>query len=414
MPHDGWRLFLPYVIDVYKTGSASISQEGVVSWFRPNPNSACATGTTTGNTASQLQIVYPPAEILEDKIFFSALLTSSATVTVTVGGVDQSASWAQIPDDGVGIYHGNVSYTGTGPVVVTVSRGGAPVAQVSGGTITDACTNTIENWNAWVGSDVGDAVSAASPSYLSNMNCTQGTGPGDYAALCAFTCKYSYCPSVCTCTAVGNPIPLPAVVGDNGCPAPGYDVTYLGLCSFGCNYGFCPAQCVVEPAGYVCSAPAAVAAPIPSCVAGISFNSTWTDVCGFTCKYNVCPNSICICTSASYTGNTPLPATIEYSDEVGDDEYGLCQYACSRGYCPAPPCYDLGGLASIGDPVSSNPAYAMSKAEAVYKQNSMSLLTYWTECSAQPQCGPNYQLVAYGHGKVRPSQSFTRALLSPI
>lgn len=34
MPHDGWRLFLPYYIDIYKNGKASITKEGVVGWYR--------------------------------------------------------------------------------------------------------------------------------------------------------------------------------------------------------------------------------------------------------------------------------------------------------------------------------------------------------------------------------------------
>jgi hypothetical protein len=32
MPHDGWRLFLPYVIDLFKTGTATITQEGLTAW----------------------------------------------------------------------------------------------------------------------------------------------------------------------------------------------------------------------------------------------------------------------------------------------------------------------------------------------------------------------------------------------
>ena len=42
-PHDGWRQFLPYVIDIYKTGAATITEEGLSVWFRPQPASGCAT-----------------------------------------------------------------------------------------------------------------------------------------------------------------------------------------------------------------------------------------------------------------------------------------------------------------------------------------------------------------------------------
>jgi hypothetical protein len=62
-------------------------KEGVVGWYCLNPTGACNDGSTTGNTASQLQYEFWPAEVVQDKIFYSALLTSMATVTVTVGGM---------------------------------------------------------------------------------------------------------------------------------------------------------------------------------------------------------------------------------------------------------------------------------------------------------------------------------------
>jgi hypothetical protein len=103
MPHDGWRKFLPFVIDVYKTGSATITQEGLVGWYRTSPGSVCGTGDTTGNTASQLQIEFAPTAVAQDRVFFSALLGSSATVTVSIGGASQTATWSHTPDGGVGV-----------------------------------------------------------------------------------------------------------------------------------------------------------------------------------------------------------------------------------------------------------------------------------------------------------------------
>lgn len=144
MPHDRWRLFLPYVIDTYKYGKASITQEGLVAWYRLTPGTACATGNTTGNTASQLQIEFEPWQVAQDKIFYSALLTETATVTVTVGGVSILATWEKIPSGGIGIYHGSVAYgTFYGDVVVTISRGGSTIAQMHGEPITTTCTKGI-------------------------------------------------------------------------------------------------------------------------------------------------------------------------------------------------------------------------------------------------------------------------------
>jgi Glycosyl hydrolase family 71 len=48
MPHDGWRMFLPFLIDTYKNGIATITKEGLTGWYRTSPGAACGTGGTTG------------------------------------------------------------------------------------------------------------------------------------------------------------------------------------------------------------------------------------------------------------------------------------------------------------------------------------------------------------------------------
>ncbi len=125
MPHDGWRQFLPFLIDTYKNGKATITKEGVQTWYRINPKNACASGGTTANTASQLQLEFAPSEVVEDRVYYSALLGSSANVFVTIGGTVQGKScqisnilsqsgklfvnicvagtWSDVPDGGVGI-----------------------------------------------------------------------------------------------------------------------------------------------------------------------------------------------------------------------------------------------------------------------------------------------------------------------
>jgi hypothetical protein len=52
MPHDGWRELLPFLIDTYKFGTAEVTTEKLVVWYRTSQASACADGGTTGNTAS--------------------------------------------------------------------------------------------------------------------------------------------------------------------------------------------------------------------------------------------------------------------------------------------------------------------------------------------------------------------------
>lgn len=150
MPHDGWRLILPFVIDMYKLGTATVQQEGVVGWYRLTPATACKDGSTSGNTASQLQVEFPPAQVMEDAIFFSAVLASHADVSVTVGGVSLPATWTYTPDGGIGIYHGSVSFSGhTGAVSISVVRNGATVATFTGAAISTDCPNILTNWNAW-------------------------------------------------------------------------------------------------------------------------------------------------------------------------------------------------------------------------------------------------------------------------
>ena len=47
-------MLLPFAIDTYKTGHATITKEVLVSWYRLTPAAACGTGGTTGNTAAQV------------------------------------------------------------------------------------------------------------------------------------------------------------------------------------------------------------------------------------------------------------------------------------------------------------------------------------------------------------------------
>ncbi|KAK6597500.1 alpha-glucanase [Botrytis cinerea] len=306
-PHDGWRQFLPYVIDIYKTGAATITEE---------------------------------AEIVQNKIFFTALLGSTATVKATVGGVDQAATWTRIPDGNVGLYHGNVTYKGIGPVIVTVLRDGTRVAKVSGGSISIVCTDSIENLNPWVGSDTGLSVSVVALAYLLTvLHCVRGIGPGDYAELCALVCTYDYCSIVCTCTKVGNlRTNILKATNLNGYPAAGL-----------------PKACVTIANKNDCNPPAASAAPIPFCTGGTGIDTDWNSLCSFTCKYNNCPNKKCICTSASFTENTaPTYSTLTgYPADKDGQDYGLCEWACNRGFYPFPPCSSTAPLADIGEDVTS-------------------------------------------------------------
>ncbi|KAL4981427.1 hypothetical protein BDW68DRAFT_183505 [Aspergillus falconensis] len=83
---------------------------------------------------------------------FSAVLTSDASISVTVGGVALPAKWKNKPSGGVGVYHGSVAYgSNRGAVKISISRSGKTIASFTGTDITTNCRDGYTNWNAWVG-----------------------------------------------------------------------------------------------------------------------------------------------------------------------------------------------------------------------------------------------------------------------
>ncbi|RAL66404.1 hypothetical protein DID88_006095 [Monilinia fructigena] len=106
--------------------------------------------------------------------------------------------------------------------------------------------------------------------------------------------------------------------------------------------------------------------------------------------------------STSFTKNTaPTYSTLtRYPEDSDGQDYGLCEWACNRGFCPFPPCSGTIPFANIGEDVTSNPSYTVSKLAAISKANSVALFAYWTTCEDLPQCAPGFRAVGYGHGKV--------------
>ena len=169
--------------------------------------------------------------MVQNKVFYSALLGSDADVTVSVGDVSQTGSWENVPGGGIGIYHGSVSFNSNlGNVVVTLSRSGSTITSVTGDSpISTTCTDGDTNWNAWVGSASRGFVSATSSS-LDDQVCIAGKGLNNYDGLCAFTCAYGYCPiRACTCTAMGAQVTEPDIVDVDGYPISEEDASYSGL-----------------------------------------------------------------------------------------------------------------------------------------------------------------------------------------
>lgn len=104
--------------------------------------------------------------MLEDKVFFTAVLGSIADVSVSIGGTSSAAKWTNVPDgNGAGLYHGSVPFNGRlGAVVVTITRNGVTIATGTGKSISTTCgVNGLANWNAWVGSASSAATISAAP-----------------------------------------------------------------------------------------------------------------------------------------------------------------------------------------------------------------------------------------------------------
>ncbi|KAK4178723.1 hypothetical protein QBC36DRAFT_367139 [Triangularia setosa] len=224
---------------------------------------------------------------------------SNQAVTITVGGVNLSATWTKTPSGGVGVYHGSVDYgSNTGAVVVTVGS-----MTVNERSITSSCDDTSGyiNWNAFVASTAGAA-----------------TG---FDELCAFTCRYGYCPvGACPCTKMGRGNELldedTLGFGTIEFPAQGRSASYWGLCSFACNYGFlCPnAYCDTTEHQFVI--PSVSPFTPDACTLGVGEGGA----------LHVPPGQ-----SKSVTGK---------ADPTVDERiYGpLYEFTCSRGYCPEGVC----------------------------------------------------------------------------
>ncbi|KAL2262626.1 hypothetical protein VTK26DRAFT_661 [Humicola hyalothermophila] len=157
MTHDGWRKLLPFYIDVYKAGGQVPAEvvEAVAAYYRPVPALACPSGGTTGNNKAFGETEVEPQELVEDSVFYAALLNTDegVSVTVSIGGNELTGGFGRVPRAGPGtpgVYMGSVPFgDNTGDVVVKVARDGKPVATAEGGKkISTECENQVQNWNA--------------------------------------------------------------------------------------------------------------------------------------------------------------------------------------------------------------------------------------------------------------------------
>lgn len=354
MPHEAWLDLLPFSIDHYKNNISYVTQETVVAWYRLGPGAACSGGVTTGNTASQLQLEYEPYQIMQDKVFFSALLGSAAQFTITIGGASITGDWDNKPYGGAGLYHGSVDFTGhSGSVTVSITRNGAVVAQmVNGKAITTGCAgvNGVQNFNPWVGSGKGNTVAKTATYSLTHATCIAGWGAFNFAGLCDWSCAHGYCPvGACLCTAMGPQPDLPEATHPAGYPIAGESADYSGLCGFACPYGYCPPEaCGSEPHALVVYDSSPFLPAVPTAGSG---DGDLAGLCSFSCNYGFCPMHNCTTTQTGVLVPQPGHNTSVFGAywnyEVSDS--GLCNFACQHGYCPEGTCFQgLTHLVSCG------------------------------------------------------------------
>ncbi|KAJ6103765.1 mutanase [Penicillium sp. IBT 16267x] len=318
----------------------------VTFWYRPNPVSSCTTAGTTVNTASQLQIEFPPADALEDRIFVMALF-SDGNAGVYVN--DQYVEWDSKPETdvtgdgnlGAGIWFGSVAAS-PGNVIVNLFLAHGSIENLKTLEISSTCDGDFNNYNAWVGSVGGQGLSGSlytTSLDLADQVCVKGKGAYDFDDLCSFTCSYGYCPvGACTCERMGAARTKPNATGILGYPAEGRDANYEGLCSFACNYGHCPSK-TCDTTEHPMPVPTVSDFLPPACIAGTGPGSV-SGLCSYACSYGYCPINLCSCTK---TGALVQPPTQTAGAGIAGPGYSkefdnLCDFACSRGYCPSGTC----------------------------------------------------------------------------
>ncbi|KAE8139805.1 hypothetical protein BDV38DRAFT_280720 [Aspergillus pseudotamarii] len=113
----------------------------------------------------------------------------------TQGHEEQLAALLHWLYGGIGIDHGSVPFGISLGDVVTSSRSGKQIAQVSSSSISSNCAKGLTNWNAWVGSGSGgENVNANPETNIFSQKCIIGTGANSFARLCEYSCKDGYCP----------------------------------------------------------------------------------------------------------------------------------------------------------------------------------------------------------------------------
>jgi glucan endo-1,3-alpha-glucosidase len=146
MPHDHWLDLLPYYIERYKSNGddTPVTTEKLQYWYRLSPAAAGSADGVTGSNGP----TFDPATVVQDKVFFTALVNASATIAVQIG--DNAPTYFEAED--IGVNHFSQPFNGqTGNVTFSIERDGQTVLTGTGEEILATPSDGITNFNAWVG-----------------------------------------------------------------------------------------------------------------------------------------------------------------------------------------------------------------------------------------------------------------------
>lgn len=348
--HDGFRLILPYLIDLYKTNTTVFEYEQLLVWGSAPP---CSGGSTPLNTASQLQEEFPADELnYQQQTYFMAILMNRANISLVDDTGTVQGRWVTSPKELGGLYVGVAPTLTSKKLTAQLTRSGSVIMSAN---ITQppACQNGIPNYNVWTGYAT-HRVQLGSTLLISDNTCVRGgSNNPDFDGFCKYTCGSGYCPpGTCYCDQIGASSTITVQPGKT--PGPGYaknDVNFAGLCAFGCGKGYCPDE-------YCTSVSRPVATPTISpfnpkvCTGALDSNfPALTGLCKWTCAYGYCPVYACQCSgegvltqpppviATSVTAKfLPTPGVMTYDD--------LCRFACERGHCPSDVCSSNVGCVS--------------------------------------------------------------------
>ncbi len=125
-----------------------------MAYYRTAPAPACPPGYMMGNGTNHGQAKVTPTTLMNDSVFYAALLELDTTVslTVSIGGKEQAGGFSECPAAGRGqpvIYMGSVPFVGSeGNMAVTIARGQRTIATAKyGKRLSTKCEAAVQNWN---------------------------------------------------------------------------------------------------------------------------------------------------------------------------------------------------------------------------------------------------------------------------